>query len=84
MPIYPPTPDPFKCAICRADRPSPWCSPQMKDRPPVCWRCEQDWGTGTYGDCNPDRRTLKQISALANCLAVEAHRGQLGLGALHG
>lgn len=73
MPIYPPTEEPFECAICSAAAPRKWESPQMKSRAPLCWRCEQDWGTGPYGDCNPDRRVLKQISALAECIKVTAY-----------
>lgn len=84
MAIYPPEPAPYHCAICTRSAPARWQSPQMRDIPPVCWRCEQDFGTGPYGDCNPDRRTIKQISALATALAIDAHRIQIGEGPLYG
>lgn len=73
MPIYPDREQPYRCAICGRDCPRQWESPQMQSRAPLCWMCEQEWGTGAYGDCNPDRRKIKQISALTRCLSVTAH-----------
>lgn len=84
MAIYPETPEPFECAICHKTCPPRWQSPQMKDMPPLCWLCEQDYGTGPFGDPNPDRRIAKQISALAEALTIEAHRNKLGLDPLYG
>jgi len=84
MAIYPPTPDPFNCAICGKNCPRRWQAPAHHDSPPLCRICEQEWGVGQYGDINPDRRIAKQISALANALAVEAHRSSLGLEAMYG
>ncbi|KHQ50575.1 hypothetical protein [Mameliella alba] len=56
----------------------------MYDRPPVCWGCEQEFGTGKYGDLNPDRRTIKQISAITEALRIDAHRKNLGEEPLYG
>ncbi|EEE36697.1 hypothetical protein RKLH11_530 [Rhodobacteraceae bacterium KLH11] len=85
MTIYPERPEPFTCAIClkhcEQDR---WKYAPTYDRPPVCWRCEQDFGTGQYGDLNPDRRTIKQISALAEVLRCDAYRISIGEGPLYG
>lgn len=84
MPIYPTKPKPFHCVICGKARPARWQSPQHQDRPPLCWGCEQEFGTGQYGDANPDRRTIKQISALICALEIDAHRIQIGEGPLYG
>ncbi|AUQ89362.1 hypothetical protein PhaeoP24_00716 [Phaeobacter inhibens] len=50
----------------------------------MCWGCEQEFGTGAYGDTNPDRRTIKQISALICALEIDAHRILIGEGPLYG
>lgn len=84
MAIYPPAPEPFDCAICYRARPLRWPSPHMQDMPPLCWSCEQEWGVGAYGDCNPDRRVIKQISALAEALRVDAYRISIGEGPIYG
>lgn len=74
MAILPERPAPFKCAICeRESSQDRWRYAAMYDRPPICWSCENEWGTGQYADLNPDRRTIKQISALAEILKVDAH-----------
>jgi hypothetical protein len=78
MPIYMDRPAPFNCAICHTEGPRRWESPDMQSIPPLCWRCEQEWGVGQYGDRNPDRRIAKQIRALAEALTVEAHRAEIG------
>lgn len=73
MPIYPPRPAPFDCAICGETRPRQWASPDQMDQPPLCWSCEQyGWRQGTVTR-NPDRRLLKQILALAEAIASEAN-----------
>lgn len=75
MAIFPNRPAPFTCAICnkeaKADR---WRYAALYDYPPVCWNCEQEFGTGQYADLNPDRRLIKQISALSHALKIDAHR----------
>lgn len=76
--ILPLPPPPFDCAICGA--------PQMRgqwDRyrgpdmpiPPLCLRCEKNWGkaVGGWGDRNPDRRLIRQVSALAAAIDATAH-----------
>jgi hypothetical protein len=83
MPILAPKAEPFCCAICQRPRPPEWEIAHFKDRAPLCLRCEQDYETGQYGDANPDRRTIKQISALAEALRIEAYRAQQGRESLH-
>lgn len=78
MAIYPDKSEPFNCAICHRAQPPRWESPQLTARAPLCWQCEQDFGTGPYGDANPDRRVIKQVSALASALSINAHRIQIG------
>ncbi|MAU46141.1 MAG: hypothetical protein CMP09_15250 [Yangia sp.] len=84
MAIYPERPAPFTCAICGRARPIAWRSPQFQDRPPICINCEREFGTGTYGDANPDRRTIQQISAVTEALRIEAYRTQIGESPLYG
>jgi len=85
MSICPDLPEDFTCEICRRFRPKPkWGYSPQSDKPPICWSCEQEFGTGAYADLNPDRRINKQISALAEALKIEAHRNQLGMEALYG
>lgn len=74
MPIYPPRPDPFECAICGKQRPLRWQDPAQTDYPPICWACEQyGWRCGPITR-NPDMRIAKQIGALAEVIADEANR----------
>lgn len=74
MPIYPPRPDPFECAICGKARPLQWQDPTQTDYPPVCWACEQyGWRQGPITR-QPDMRLAKQIAALASALADDANR----------
>ena len=84
MPIYPEKSAPFNCAICHRSQPPRWESPQLTARAPLCWRCEQEYGTGAYGDANPDRRIIKQLSALVCALEIDAHRIQIGEGPIYG
>lgn len=84
MPIYPNTPAPFQCSICNRQRPIPWQSPQFRDRPPLCWTCEQELGTGPYGIANPDQRVIKQISALIAAIEIDAYRIERKMGPLYG
>ena len=79
MPIYPPRPAPFICAICCKDRPlDRWQWAGDYPIPPVCRSCAQTWGTGIggQGDRNRDRRTIRLVSALAEALRCEAHRAE--------
>ncbi|MBT0779588.1 hypothetical protein [Paracoccus sp. pheM1] len=74
MPIYPPRPDPFECAICGKARPLQWLDPTQTDYPPLCWACEQHgWRLGPITR-KPDMRLAKQIAALSEALAEEASR----------
>lgn len=85
MAIYPPQPDPFPCSICGDTTPrSVWRWKDTMTRPPLCWRCEQDWGVGQYGDLNPDRRVIKQISALTEALRVDSYRIERGEAPIYG
>ena len=85
MAIYAPPPQPFSCAICHA--------PQMQNLwekhlgadspiPPLCRRCERDWGKavppGCWHDRNRDRRMIRQISALAEVILATAYCHQNG------
>ena len=86
MVIYAPIPQPFTCAIC--------CKPWQQDRwswgpdlpiPPLCHSCNMAWGSavGDQGDRNRDRRIIRQISALATAIDVEAYRAQRKEGPLY-
>lgn len=48
--------------------------------PPLCTRCEKDWGCGPggWGDLNRDRRLIRQVSALARVIEVTAYCRQNG------
>lgn len=87
MPIYAPPPPPFRCAICGDDyvKPSWGWGPDLPI-PPLCGRCNQDWGkaVGGYADRNRDRRILRMIWALAAAIEVEAHRATRNEGPLYG
>lgn len=73
MPIYPPRPAPFECVICGDRRPQQWVSPEQQDYPPLCWPCEQyGWRQGSLTR-NPDRRLIKQITALAEAIIHDAN-----------
>ena len=84
MPIYRDIPPPFECVICKGAFPRRWHEPAHRDIPPICWSCEQMESNGPYGDRNPDRRLARQISALANCLDVEAYRASKALEPIYG
>lgn len=83
--IYPPTAEPFCCAICLKNQPTQrfgW--PEIRSKPPICWPCEQEWGTGPYGELNPDKRAAKQISALSECIKVEAYLSSKNMESMYG
>lgn len=88
MAIYRETPPPFDCAICGkpavSDSELRWGRQAHCTIPPICWRCEQGWAVGKFGDANPDRRVIKHIAALAEALRVNAHRIDLGMGPING
>jgi len=48
--------------------------------PPLCRRCEHDWGAsiGGQGDINRDRRLIRQVSALARVITATAYCKQNG------
>lgn len=74
MPIYPPRPAPFDCAICGKARPLRWQDPSQTDYPPICWVCEQSgYRTGPITR-NPDQRIAKQIAALAEVITNESYQ----------
>lgn len=88
MTIYAPPPPPFTCAICLTDwEYSPWIGGWSPTLPiqPVCVQCNQTWGkaVGGWADHNRDRRIIRQISALAAAIDVEAHRAQSRRGPLY-
>lgn len=88
MTIYAPPPPPFTCAICLEPwAPDLWSFTYGPDLPipPVCHRCNMDWGRsiGAHGDRNRDRRIIRQIAALAAAIDVEAHRSQHREGPLY-
>lgn len=77
MTIYPAAPPEFSCGICqRPQKPTGWRWAGEYPIPPVCRRCEIDYGVGIggFGDRNRDRRIIRQISALAAALTAEAHK----------
>lgn len=87
MAIYAPPPAPFDCAICGSPQmTSPWDKHLGADTPipPLCRRCERDWGKpvppGGWQDRNRDRRMIRQISALAEILSGTAYCKMNGLG----
>lgn len=94
MTIYPHRPHSFTCAICLKHQDwSPdgverirWRYAAEYDIPPICRRCEKAWGKaiGGWGDLNRDRRTARQIIAIAEIMAVEAYRISHKKGALYG
>lgn len=83
--------EPFTCAICgkacgddRGQVWPRWTGPSRRDLPPICWNCEQDWGTGPWAtDVMLDHRLKRQVSALANALAAEAASREAGYGGLY-
>ena len=86
MPIYPPRPDPFECAICgRTVELGRWEYAGRYPIKPVCRNCADMWGKGIGGwnDLNRDRRTLRLVSALAEALMAEAWRAQHRDGGRH-
>lgn len=88
MTVYAPTPQPFTCAIClKPWAPSKWAITWRADMPipPLCRTCSDDWGTaiGGWQDRNRDRRVIRQISALASAIEVEAYRIQHNMGPLY-
>ena len=90
MTVHLPYPDPFNCAICLTPRGdgATWQrfgDRHRRDMPPICWRCEQEWGTGPYGiDTMLDHRLKRQLSAMANAIAAEASSRKMGYGGLYG
>lgn len=83
MPILPDPPPPFCCAICGEDQmTNPWAIVRRASNPikPICIWCERTWGRGLNGpnDLNPDRRLIRQVSALAAVLSATAHCKQNG------
>jgi hypothetical protein len=85
MAIYAPPPAPFDCAIClKPQMTSPWDKYLGADSciPPLCRRCERDWGKavppGGWQDRNRDRRIIRQVSALAEVLSATAYCKQNG------
>lgn len=87
MTIHAPIQQPFTCAICL----KPWARDPWSWGPdlpiqPLCHRCNMDWGraVGGFGDRNRDRRIIRQISALAEAISVEAYRAEHKKGPLYG
>lgn len=86
MTVFPQRPESFDCAICHRHidmterfRFSAWRYPI----PPLCLNCEEEWGAGPH-NLKRDVRINRQIFALAEAITVEAHRAELGIGALYG
>jgi hypothetical protein len=76
--ICAPPPEPFACVICGAAQMlSPWDRWRGPDTPipPLCMRCEKDWGKtiGGWGDRNRDRRLMRHVSALAEVISATAY-----------
>lgn len=83
MTIHPPPPQPFSCVICGAPQMTdPWSKWRgaANPIPPLCVRCEKDYGKaiGGWGDLNRDRRLIRQIYALATALDTTAYCKQNG------
>lgn len=91
MTIYAAPPPSFDCAICGEayDAEGYWnrwrYGPDLPI-PPLCNSCSHDYGRaiGGPGDRNRDRRIIRQISALAAAIDIEAHRAQRGKGPIYG
>lgn len=79
MPRYAETPKPFNCIDCGRARPDLWHPAWAVDYPPLCWQCEHRGGhrLGPVSR-NPDKRLIRQIGVLADLLAAEAYRIEIG------
>ncbi len=85
MTILPDAPHPFRCVICGDEQmANPWAVVRRASNPipPLCNWCERMWGKGVSGagpnDLNPDRRLIRQVSALAGVLSATAYCMQNG------
>lgn len=84
MAVYPNPSEPYCCSICGRESPYRWEDPRVQSRAPLCRHCENDYGVGPYNDANPDRRIIKQISALAEAIRVDANCIERGAGTANG
>ena len=76
--------DSFICSICKRKQPKSLWFGVHAPRSPLCFGCENLYGTGQYGDTNPDRRIIKQVSALINAIENEARQQKFRKGASYG
>lgn len=74
MAIYPPKAAPFHCVICDRFGPGQWDNGQRMTVPPLCYRCERDYGGGSGLAAAMDDRLARQIRALAEVISGLAYR----------